>query len=169
MRLAAAPSRSRLDDRDAARDRRFVFERRALDFGEPGEFEAVVREHRLVRRDERFAGVERFARQGQRRAVGTADQLDHDIDIIARRQLRRIIDPGEPRQIDAALARAVARADGDNFNRPVGAALDQRGIGIENLDDAAADGAKAGEADAERLGHAPVAPLAGVLTPMLCR
>ena len=82
--------------------------------------------------------------------------FDNDIDILARCQLSRVIDPGEARQVDTAFARAVARADRDDFDRPVGTAFDQRGIGIEHLDDTAADGAKSGQADAEGFGHATV-------------
>ncbi len=35
------------------------------------------------------------------------------------------------RQVDAAVAAAVARGDGGDDDRPAGAALDQRGIGVE--------------------------------------
>src|SRR3546814_10446340 len=74
----------RLDDGDAARDRGFIFERRVLFLGELGEAQPVMREHRLVRGDQRLARCERLAREGQPRAVGAADPLDHATDSVRR-------------------------------------------------------------------------------------
>src|SRR3546814_5039428 len=52
----------RLDHWNAARDRGFIFQRRVLLLGDPREVEPVVRDHRLVRGDERLARAERVAR-----------------------------------------------------------------------------------------------------------
>jgi hypothetical protein len=140
----------RLDDRDAACDGGFIFQRRVLRLGDPRQIEPVMRDHRLVRGDERLAGAQRLTRERQRRAVGAADHFDHHIDILSLDQRRHIVFPAIGRQIDAAILLAIARGDGDDLDRAAGAAGDQVAIGLEQPDDAAADDADTGERDTQR-------------------
>ena len=98
----------------------------------------------------RLAAIVR-ARQRQRRAVRAADQLDDDIDIVARRQFGGVVDPGEARQIDAAIARPVARRDRDDLDRAAGAALDDLAVDVEQLDDARAHRAQPRQRDPQCL------------------
>ncbi len=145
--------RQALDDGDATGDRGFIFEREALGFGGSGKVKAMVRQHRLVGGDQRLAGRQRAPCQGQRRAIGTADQFDNDIDIIATGKFGRVINPDEARQIKPAFALAIPRADGGNADRPPGAAGDEVGIGIEHPDNAGADIAQSGQTDTQGVGH----------------
>ena len=78
-----------LDHRHAARDRRLELERGARGLGGLGEFEPVMRHHRLVGGDQALAAGQRRARQRQRGAVRPADQLDHDIGVVALGQRAR--------------------------------------------------------------------------------
>ena len=110
-----------------------------------------MRDHRLVGRDEALAGLQRFARQGEGRAVRSADQLDDDIDALVMSERDRIVDPIEPRNIDAAILRSIARANRDHLDRPPRAPLDQGGVGAQQANDACADGAQPCEGDAKRL------------------
>jgi hypothetical protein len=67
-------------------------------------------DHRLVGGDERLARRDGVARQGERRSIRAADQLDHDVDIVARSQGGHVVLPGIGREVDAAILGAVARA-----------------------------------------------------------
>ena len=142
-----------LDDRNAPGNGGFELQRDPGGFGGSGEFEAVVRQHRLVGGDQRLARRQRVPRQRQRRAIGAADQLDDHIDIVAAGQLGSVVEPGEARQIDPALAAAVAGRHGGDGDGAPGAPRNQCGIVVEQRDDARANGAKAGEADAKGSGH----------------
>ena len=113
----------------------------------------MVREHRLVGGDEVLARRQRTARNGERGSVRSADQLDDHVGIATRDQFGGIVAPGEAGEIDAAIARLVTRRNRDDLDRAAGAALDQRAVLVEQLDDAAADGAEAGERHAQWFGH----------------
>ena len=82
-----------LDHRNATRDRRFIFQRNAALFRKAGEVEAMMRQHGLVRRDERLAGDQALARQGKGRAVRSADQFHHHVDIVAGSEAVHIVYP----------------------------------------------------------------------------
>ena len=82
-----------------------------------------MRHHRLVGGDEALAGAQCLARECQRGTIRSADQFDHDIGI-ARAQFGRIVDPVEPRDIDAAVLGPIAGGDGDDLDRPSGAPCD---------------------------------------------
>ena len=88
MALPARPSRSVLTTGIPAGDRGFERQRHAFGFGEPGQFEAMGRNHRLVGGDERHATLESGLRRLIGRAVGAADQLDEDVDIPSRKRSR---------------------------------------------------------------------------------
>ncbi len=143
----------RLDDRDAASDRRLILERNPLRLRQRGEVEAVVGKHRFVRGNERLAAFERRPRQYERRAVAAADHLDDDIDIVARAQLSRVVDPRRTAEIDPPVAPAVARRHGGDDNRAVGAPLDEAGVRLEESNDPGADRPEARQADAQGGGH----------------
>ena len=139
-----------LDDRNAAGDRRFIFERHARLLGAAGKVQAMMGQHRLVGGDERLAGGQALAGEGEGRAVGAADQFDHHVDIVAGRQRRHVVDPFIGRQVDAAILVAVARGDGDHLHRAAGAAGNQVAIGVEQANDAATHRSEANERDAQR-------------------
>ncbi len=148
-----------LDHRDAARDRGLIFERDARRLGLARQTDAVMRDHRLVGGDEVALRRDRAARQRQRGAVGAADQLDDDVDIVARREFGRVVYPGEARQVDAAVARPVACRDRDDLDRAAGAALDDLAVGVEQLDDAAAHRAQPRQRDPQCLRHQKKPPV----------
>jgi hypothetical protein len=111
-----------LDDRDAAGDRCFELQRDLRGFGGLGEFEPVMREHRLVGGDE--GSCRRRASRAQARGQGRPSRrpLDHDIGILVVGERGGVVDPFEAADIDAAILGAVARGDGDDLDRPAGAA-----------------------------------------------
>ena len=86
----------RLDDRDAARDRRLELEGDARGLRPCRQVEAVVGKHRFVGGDHAFAGVERGAGRGESRAALPADQLDEAIDVRTLREGDGIVVPGNP-------------------------------------------------------------------------
>ena len=110
-----------------------------------------MRDHRLVGGDEALARAQSGAREGERGAVRTADQLDHHVDIIAPGERGHVVFPGEAGDVDAAILAAVTRGDRDDLDRATGARGDQRGVGIKQADHARADSAKPGNSDAQRL------------------
>ena len=91
----------RLDDRDAAGDRRFEVERDALLLGELGELDAVLCEQRLVGGDDVLARAERRLDRILGNAVGAADQLDEHIDAGIARERDRIVEPLDAGRVDA--------------------------------------------------------------------
>ncbi|MBS1240536.1 MAG: hypothetical protein H6R45_1242 [Proteobacteria bacterium] len=112
-----------------------------------------MRDHRLVRGDERLARAERVAGEGERRAVRSPDELHHDVDIVASGHRRHVVFPGIGAEVDAAILAAVARADRHDFERPPRTARDQRAIGLDQANDARAHRAETGKCDTERFGH----------------
>ena len=57
-------------------------------------------------------------------------------DIVTRGERGGVVHPFEVRQVDAAIARTIARGHRDDLDPPAGAALDQRLILGEQLDHA---------------------------------
>ncbi len=73
-----------------------------------GKLVAVMRQHRLVGGDDVLAGGERGLDQIERHALGAADQLDHHVDPGIGGEIAKTPVPFRLRQIDAAIALAVA-------------------------------------------------------------
>ena len=148
------PLAQRLDDRDAAGDRRLEGQRHALHLRRTGEGGAMDGEQRLVRRHHRLAGGQRGLDRGAGRALGAADGLDHHVHRRVMRQRDRVVVPAQPVQRDAAVARAVARRHGGHGDGTAGAGRDQLGIGAQDLQRARADGAETGQGDGKGTGQA---------------
>ena len=102
-----------LDDRDAARYACFVEDRAAARFRRVEDLAYVVRQQRLVRRDDRLALFERTQDElaGNGRA---ADQLDHDVAL--RDHGRGIARQHAGRDRDAAVGRRIEVADPGQFH-----------------------------------------------------
>jgi hypothetical protein len=64
-----------------------------------------------------------------------------------------IVDPGEPRQIDAAILVAVACRYRDDLDRATGPSGDQLAVRVEQPDDAAPYGSQACQSHAQRFAH----------------
>ena len=111
----------------------------------------MMRQKRLVRRHHMLAGLKRRPGKIQRHATLAADHLDDDVNIVTRRDIGRILHPGDPRHVESAVGRAASRADRRNGERPagnsgnLGAAMAQLACGF------AADDAEPGDTDAKRL------------------
>ncbi len=76
----------RLDDGDAAGDRRLEIERDMFGFRDPREGHAMARQKRLVGGDDRLAVFEGARHEGARRVALPAHQLDDDVDIGSARE-----------------------------------------------------------------------------------
>ncbi len=87
------------------------------------------------------------------RCLGAADELDNDVDIVARGERGHIILPGEGGEIDAPLPMPIAGRHGGDHDRPAGAPGDELRIGFQQLHDAGPNSAEPGEADAKGGGH----------------
>ena len=98
IRLPARPSRSALIDRDAAGHRRLEFERDAFASAGAASAAPCIGEQRLVGGDHSLPARERRLDRRLGGAVGAADQLDEDVDIGARGQRDRIVEPAMPRE-----------------------------------------------------------------------
>ena len=109
-------------------------------------------DERLVRGDDMLAVLQRGRDQLARHALAAADQLDHDIGI-APRQRRRVGLPAHAAEIEAAVARSVARRHGDQLELAPGAPLQQLGILPQQPHRAGADRAEPGNRDFERRLH----------------
>ena len=110
-RIAGEPLAQRLDDRDAAGDRRLEIERHAVLLGERRERDAVARQQRLVGGDHRLAGRERGLDRAPwpDRPSPPISSTKTSISGSARER-DRIVDPAQLLQVDAALLAARARA-----------------------------------------------------------
>ena len=91
--------------------------------------------------------AERAAGERERRPVGTADQLDHDIDAVAPGKQCHVVFPGVARQIEAAVLGAIASADGGDLEPTSGAAGNQFAVRLDQANHAATDRAETGKSD----------------------
>jgi hypothetical protein len=135
------PFTERLDDRNTAGDRRFIGERHALGLGRFGERRAMQRQHRLVGGDHALAAGDGRVAGLLRRAIGTADHLDEDVDVRRFRHGDRIVEPLHGFEIEPAVAALVARRHGDDADRPAAARFEQLALNGEKLKRSRADGA----------------------------
>jgi len=133
----------RLDHRDAAGRRGLESQRDAL-------LSAVMGKQRLVGSDHRFAGGERSLDGGFGWTVRSADEFDQAIDLGRSRQFDGIVEPGQPGEIDAAVAVAITRADGGDADGAATAQTQRIVLTPQDAKDRCADRAKPGEADPER-------------------
>ena len=142
-----------LDDRDAAGDRGLERENEPPLLGPRGEPRPVMRHQRLVGGDDVLAMVERGVEHLPGDAVGAADQLDDDVDLGIGRHRRGVLVPAHRRQIDAAIAPAIARRDRGDDDAAAGALSQQFGLPVQQLQDAGPDSAETGDGDLERRFH----------------
>ena len=142
-----------LDHRNAARDRGFEFERNLRGLCRRRKLKPVMRDHRLVRGNKAAPRRNAAPRERQRGTVAAANQFDDDINAFDFSKRAGVINPGEARQINAAIAVAVARRNRDHLDRAPRAAADQIAIGVEQLDHTAANGAETGNRHAQSLSH----------------
>ena len=143
----------RLDDRNAAGDGGFVAKRGAGRLGGDGEFGAVVRNHRLVGGNQRFAAGQCRAAEIERNAVGSADQLDDGVDVGVAGQRHRVVVPSHIADVNAALTVSLARRDRRHLDAATAALGDEIGVLGEQFECAHAHRAKAGDANAQRHAH----------------
>ncbi len=140
----------RLDDRHAAAHRRLEGDHHALRWAAREDLVAVLREQRLVGGDHVLAVGDRRQDElaGARLA---ADQLDDDVDVRMRDQLRGIGHQLDALEAHRARLGEVARARGHrDHDLAAGAARDLLAVAAQHLDGAAAHGAQAQQADADR-------------------
>ena len=93
----------------------------------------MVRHQRLVRGDDVLAVVEGGFDHPPGDAVGTADQLDDDVDFGIGRHRRRILVPAHRGQIDPAIAAAIAGGDRSDNDPAAGPLRQQIGLPVEQL------------------------------------
>lgn len=150
--VGRSPFPQALDDRHAARDRCFIFERHARPLRFAGEIEPVMRDHRLIGGHERLALAKALACQGESRAIRAADELDDGVDVVSPGQRAHVVHPLVAREIDAAILVAISRRDGDDLDRPTGTSRDQLPIGFQQANDPRAHRSKTDDGEAKRGG-----------------
>ena len=106
-----------LDRRNTAGDRGFKTERNAVCIGEPGQFDPVICEQRLVGCHHMFASLQCGFDRSFGDPVFTADQFNKDIDVLGLCHCDGIIEPLVWRDIDIAIFAPVTRRYSANFNR----------------------------------------------------
>ena len=151
--VRSSPFAQALDDGNPASDRRFELQRDFLFLGLAGEFQAVVRDHRLVRGDQGLARFDRGAGQGKGRAIGPADHLDHHVHILALAQDDHVVFPGIGGQVHTARLVAITRRNDRDLDRPTGPARNQLGIRLDQADHADPDGSQSSKRNLQRFGH----------------
>ena len=147
-----------LDDGDAPRHGRLIAEAEALGLRLARQRRAVMGEQRLVRGHHMLAGGKGGLQKLARHALGAADELDHDIDLRQMRERQGIVMPGIAREIDAAVALAIARRDGTDLDRAPAAPRQILGMKLEQLDRPGPDIAESGDRDAQGLRHSAMIP-----------
>ena len=116
-----------------------------------------MREQRLVGGDDVPPGGDRRLADLLRRAFGAADQLDDDVGVGVARHRHRIVVPDVIVDREAAIV-PVAIGDGGDRDAAPGALLEQLGVGLQQLDRAAADRAESGDRDLQRRCRTPLRP-----------
>ena len=157
-RVAGHRLAHRLDDRDAAGDRRLVVQQHALLLGDLGERHAVLGKQRLVGGDDMPAGLERGLDRGARRPLVAADQFDEDVDVGLLGELHRIVEPLGRGQVDAAVLARSARRNGGDDDRPAALAGQFGGLFGKHARHARADGAQPGNSHTQCFSHLPKSP-----------
>ena len=137
----------RLDDRNAAGDRRLEIERHAGRFGGFGKGTAVHREQRLVGRHDMPASGDGSFAQRLGRTILAADQFDDDIRIGLPREADGIVEPGKTGNVDAAVGRPVARRNRRDFKPAAAARRQQVAMCGDDAHDAGADRSETGNRD----------------------
>ena len=141
-----------LDHRDAARDGRFEFQRHTALFGQYRQPSAVMRQQRLVGRDDRLARLQRRLDGQPRGAFLAANEFDKHIDVRRIGDSDGIGQPGDTREVNAAILLGVARSHGGDDDL---AAKPQRQILamlLQQLEHTTAHGAQARNANPEWTG-----------------
>ncbi len=126
---------------------------RAGRLGQSRELCAVLGDQRLVGGDDRLAGFQRGLDRDLGRAVRAADQLDEDVVVRGRGQGDGVVEPGQVG--DVHRPRAAARPGRDAGHDRLAAHGRKAWAFADQVQQAAADGAEAGDADAPGvvLGH----------------
>jgi len=153
MRLAVSPSR--LDDWNAARHGRLERDHHALRMRGGEDLVAVVREQRLVGRDDVLAVRDRLEDKRARRLEAT-DQFDDDIDVRMREHHVRVAGQVDALCTVGLLPRDVDRALGDprDADRPARAPRDLLLVAAQDGPGAVADRAHAEQPHLQRFHHA---------------
>ena len=151
-RLAGQGLRQRPDDRDPATDGGFEEEGDAGAFGGGDQFRATRRNEFLVRRHDRFAGLERGEHQIAGEVVST-HELHHEVDL-------RVVDDagaivGEDAVCDDEVAWLVEVPNGDAPHDEVEARLGHDGVPIvnETRDEGSSNRSRTEDSDADRCVH----------------
>ena len=145
-----------LEDRDTTGNRGLAIKRHAGFFGQQSQFIAVVGDQCLVGGDDMLAGGERFLGQGLGDAVGTADQFDHDINVVGPGQIKRVVVPAISVERHASVTALGACRNAGDFDRHASAPGKDVGVVADHLDGRRADGAEARDPDPDPA-HEPTA------------
>src|SRR6516165_1871470 len=154
----------RLDDGNAAGDRRFEIKSNVMSFRERGKPLALRGEQRLIGGDYRLAGGKRGFYRKLRGTGGAADHFDKHIDLGIARQRRRIADPTKPVGIEAPFLIARPGADRDHVDAAPTAGDQFLASAVQKLHDRTADSTEAGKTDFQRFSHVASPGLGGVRT-----
>ena len=127
----------------------------------------MLGEQRLVGRDDvLLAALERRLDRRLGRAVLAADQLDEDGDRGIGREFHRIVEPADAGDAHAARLVALARRHARDLDRPPHRLGEPGGVRLDEVEQAGADRAEAGDAEGEWRVHAagPITgwPFAGI-------
>ena len=107
-----------------------------------------MRDHRLVGRHQPLARRQSGSGQRQSRAIGTADQFQHNIHVVALGEGGHIVFPMKTLMVDTAILAAVARAHRGHFDPAPGARRDKFAIRIKQPNNARTHGSQAGNSNA---------------------
>ena len=151
--MALSDSLERLDDGNAARHRRLEVQGDVALLGELGERDPVLGEQRLVGGDDVLACAQRRFDGRFRHPVRAADQLDEHPNRRIARERHGVVEPAQAVGLDAAVLILAARRHPDDAQLTADPLLETVLVVLEQVEQACPDGAKAGDAQGERLLH----------------
>ena len=152
-RIAGETLAQRLDDGNAAGDRRLERQRDVLLLGERREFEAMRGEQRLVRGDDGLAMRQRRFDADPRRTLGAADQLDEKVDVGRSRQRHGVGEKRAAADLGVALLVGIAHRHGRHDDLAAGARGERVRLSRQEPRDGSANRADTGDADAQCFRH----------------
>ena len=128
--VRGSPFAQALDDRNSASHSRLIFKGDIRSLGGLCQFDAMMRNHRLVSGDKSLAGGNACPGERERRAIRSTDQFDNNVDILTARKRDRIVAPCKTGEIDPPFAVPVdlpetERAAQECLSLPVHPSLSQ--------------------------------------------
>ena len=152
-RIGRGPFAQALEHGNAAGNRCLEGERRTGPRRQLGQFQPVMRNHGLVCGDQSLALAQSRPGKAERRAVRTADQFHHHVDVRPAGHRLHIVGPGVRCQVDTAILAALARRYRDDIDGAARSRRDHGAVLFDQPDNPGPDRAESCQRDAQWFRH----------------